>query len=216
MLALADFYKTGKPEQGCWPKVLILADRARLSRRQTQKILRKLEEDGELKVIPAGVLHKTQTYFLRVPIGGRTFNAPEVARRGVTQFTPGVSPSSPQGCRPVQSRGVADDTRTRIEPEVNQNRTLKGVAEEELQRPTTENPDGGETQLGPNLETQRQLRTMFPGLPDPWTEQADDDPAGDHPCDDKPVERGLAGREYVEAKARTQAGPAPEPAGASC
>lgn len=62
MLALADWCND---EGICWPSITKLAEKSRLSERQTQYVLRSLESDGELYVERStGGRNKRSTYYL--------------------------------------------------------------------------------------------------------------------------------------------------------
>jgi len=65
MLALADFAN----DQGeCWPSVPVLAEKARLTERQTRRVLDKLVEAGEIRRIRStGGRNKRNRYFITLP-----------------------------------------------------------------------------------------------------------------------------------------------------
>jgi hypothetical protein len=81
----------------CWPSVELLAQECRLSERNIQYILRRLEKAGELAVKHGGGPRGTHLYrLLEVqPIAGRK------VFRGATQRQKEVQPAAPRGRNPL-------------------------------------------------------------------------------------------------------------------
>jgi hypothetical protein len=62
MLALADFANDAGE---CWPSIPVLAQKARLTERQTRRVLKKLEEAGEIRKAPSnGGRNRRNHYFI--------------------------------------------------------------------------------------------------------------------------------------------------------
>lgn len=99
MLALADY----ADDQGrSFPAVSTLAKKVRLGDRQVRYILRKLEEDGEIKTLTGIGYNGTNVYQLTVGM--------QSSAGGGMQSSAGV------GCSPVQGGDAADCTRSVIDP----------------------------------------------------------------------------------------------------
>jgi hypothetical protein len=65
MLALADFANDGGE---CWPSIPVLAQKARLTERQTRRVLRTLEEVGEIRTSHSrGGRNRRNRYLITVP-----------------------------------------------------------------------------------------------------------------------------------------------------
>jgi len=107
MLALADY---GNDERICWPSVKSLAAKIRLSERQTQTLLRKLEANGDITTHKQAGRYDTNVYEI-APIRGEEECAPAVAR-GEAQRTQGVKPVAPKPSMEPSSGSidVSDET----------------------------------------------------------------------------------------------------------
>ena len=103
MLALADWCN----EDGmCWPSIPKLAEKARLSERQTQYVLRGLESQGEISVDrSAGGRNKRSTYYLTcgetVQFAPETMQTVQFAAETVQFATQTVQPTAPALIRQI-------------------------------------------------------------------------------------------------------------------
>ena len=106
MLAISDF---ANDKGFAWPSVETLARKARLSERQVQFLIRKLEAAHFLQIQPNAGQNGSNMY--RV-VTGVQFPHPE----GVKFPHPGVKPTSPGGCSLAHQGGEAHFTQSVIEP----------------------------------------------------------------------------------------------------
>jgi hypothetical protein len=100
-LAMADF--AHDDGTGVWPSVPTLAQKARLSDRQVQRILRNLEGMGEIQIMARGGRGRRSTTRYTLTPGGDI-------------MSPLQAPPPPLRVTPTSSKGDADVTRTVIEP----------------------------------------------------------------------------------------------------
>jgi hypothetical protein len=105
MLAIADM---ADDNGDCWPGVPYLAEKCRLKDRGLQKILTKLQEVGELQILPFEGKKTSTGWTNRYRITGVSASTP-LNESGVPQDTPEVSPRTP-----LEQEGV----NTRTPPEV--------------------------------------------------------------------------------------------------
>lgn len=95
LLALADF---ATDEGLAWPAIKTLAEKARISERQTQEVLRSLEEQGYLSIGMNEGPHRTNVY--RVQIEGAD-SAPRSQQQGAPGCTGGVQSTAPLRVKPT-------------------------------------------------------------------------------------------------------------------
>lgn len=124
LLALAD--RANDDGTSCFPSVAEVSQRSRLSRRGTQKVIRRLEEKGYLTVDENSGPGGTNNYQLHpAQLEGRT----EFAGEG-EHDSPGGEAHSPGG-EPDDARGRSTFARNRQEPSVNHQSNRDAPAREE-------------------------------------------------------------------------------------
>lgn len=117
LLALADFANN---DGEAWPSIDSLAEKVRLSPRHVQRLLRELEEDGEIEAVGghAAGRSNTTTYRFLLPKGdaGVTVSAASAEREKVTSATEKVTPASEKGDARV-TRSVMNQEQPRTSSE---------------------------------------------------------------------------------------------------
>jgi len=91
LLSIADF---ANDEGKAWPAIKTLATKCRLSERQAQALVRKLEKDGHIKIETGQGPHGTNLYWV-------TAGVKPTAPGGEAHCTGGVLPASPEGVKPT-------------------------------------------------------------------------------------------------------------------
>lgn len=142
----------GDRPPSCFPGIASIAEESRRSERHVQKVLRKLEADGWIKVETNHGRNHTNLYTLNVamltatkPVTGDRFTGPVGIVKPVT--------GDPQKVSPVTVKGVTGDTRTVR----NRKRTT-----------STAVPLGVPSSRGPT-ENEEQMRHRKMRLPEGWT-----------------------------------------------
>ena len=93
-------------EYGSWPSMARIADMAGVSVRHAQRILRDLEEAGEVRTDRQAGHRGTNRYF----VVNSSFNRGDVyVRGGDTQVTQGVTPRSPEHIKKAPTAGAEPD-----------------------------------------------------------------------------------------------------------
>ena len=131
LLAIADSFNDDG--RGAFPSIATIAKKIRMSERNAQYLLRKLEESGELVVDIAGGPAGCNQYSINSALleGGAKIAPPS---RGA-KFAPGVKPLAPGGCKGLHRGGAKACTH-------NHNRTKK-----ETKRELTLSVVNGEDQM---------------------------------------------------------------------
>jgi hypothetical protein len=105
LVAIADY---ANAEGIAWPSVKSLAQRTRQTPRYVQKMLREIEEDGELEIVKRTATSNVYRVTIRRP--------PSVQVEDELPFAPGVNPGTGGGRTPVREGGEPGDTLTVREP----------------------------------------------------------------------------------------------------
>lgn len=124
LLALADY---ANAEGVCWPSVTTLAKRARVSERHVRRMLRELEEAGEVSVEPNAGQHGSNRYTVRIP-------TPD--KMSPPQTDTGVIPPDASVRGPLTPASVPPDmgvSRSVIDPSLNRSDSEDPVFSHELQ-----------------------------------------------------------------------------------
>jgi hypothetical protein len=93
MLAIADFAKDDGT--GAWPSVETLAAKMRMTSRNTQLLLRKLEASGELRIDPGAGPHGTHLYAVVIAGGEKISGVKNPVKGGEKMSSGGVKATSP-------------------------------------------------------------------------------------------------------------------------
>jgi hypothetical protein len=111
LLALADY---ANDEGVCWPSIESLAAKARLSERQTQRVIRELESSGEVKIYTGGFVSGDKlanTYRVQPRQNVTPPAGPEMSPMGDTGDAQRVTPTTPQpSTEPSEEPSTAEGT----------------------------------------------------------------------------------------------------------